>query len=86
MLLGFQTYGIIPPTARNLCLVDPRTIKIFNDTLHTSFAKHDIYHKIEYIHVRASYPLPTHLPQSFEKLDALITHLLYTADKNTEGK
>ena len=42
----------------------------------------DIYQKIHYIHVRASYPLPTDLAQAFEKLDKLIIRLLHTADKN----
>ena len=71
---------------QNLCMADPRTIKIFSDTLHTSFVKHDIYQKIYYIHVRACYPLPTHLAQAFKKLDELITRLIYLADKNVEGK
>ena len=67
-------------------MADPRTIKIFSDTLHTSFVKHDIYQKIYYIHVRAIYPLPKHLAQAFEKMDKFITNLIHKADKNTEGK
>ena len=86
MLLGFRKHDIIPTTAHKLCMGDPRTIKRFNDTLHTSFIKHDIYQKINYIHVRYSYPLPIHLSQSFEELYELITRLMHTADKNAEGK
>ena len=52
-LLGFWQHEIIPPMAWNLCLADPRTIKKFNDTLHTSFIRHDIYQKIHYIHNQA---------------------------------
>ena len=59
---------------------------MFNNTLHTIFVKHYIYHKNLYIHVRASYPLPTHVAQSFEKLDKLISRLMHTLDKNAEGK
>ena len=50
-LLGFWQHDIIPPMAWNLCLECPSTIKRFNDTLHTSFLKYEIYHKIHYIHV-----------------------------------
>ena len=81
-LLGFRKHDIIPSTAWNLCLVDPRTVWMFNDTLQTSFFKHEIYHKIHYIHVQYSYPIPTHLAQDFEKLDELINHLMHTSDKN----
>ena len=85
-LLGFWQHSIIPPMAWNLCLADPRTIKIFNDKLHTSFVKHDIYQKIHYIHVRAGYPLQTHLSPALEKLNELITRLIHVAEKNSEGK
>ena len=85
-LLGFRKHNIIPPTARNLFLTDTRRIKIFNDTLHRTFVKHEIYQKIHYIHVRASNLLPTHLAQAFEKLDELITRLMHAEDKNSEGK
>ena len=84
--LGFRKHNIIHPMARNLCLADPITIKKFNDTLHTSFVKHDIYQKIHYIHIRASYPLPTHIAQAFETLDELVTRLMHAEDKNSEGK
>ena len=86
MLLGFQKHGIIHPTARNLCLADPRTIKIFNGTLHTSFVKNDTYQKIHFIHVQARYQLPTQIAQAFEKLDKLITWIMHSADKNVKGK
>ena len=68
-LLGFRQHDMIFPTGLTSCLENPRTIKRFNDTLHTSFFKHDIYHKINYIHVRDSYPPSTHLAQPFQKLD-----------------
>ena len=71
--LGFQQHEIILPMAHNLCLIDTRTIKRFNDKLHTSSLKNDIYQKMHYIYVRDSYPLPTHLSQSLEKLYKLIT-------------
>ena len=82
MLLGFLKHDIILPMARNLCLVDPITIKKFNDTLHTSFVKHDIYRNIRYIYNRAIYALLTHLAWDFERLDKLITQLMNAADKN----
>ena len=69
MLLWFCQHTIIPPTAWNLCLEYTRKIKRFNVTLRTSFVKHGIYQKIHYIHVWSSYPLPTHLAQTFEKLE-----------------
>ena len=72
--------------APNLCLADDMTIKRFNDTLNTKKFKHDIYQKIHYMHVQASYPLPTHLEQAFEKLDEMITRLMHAAEKNTEEK
>ena len=85
-LLGFRQHDIIPPTTRNLRLADTRKINRFNDTLHNSFVKRDIYQKIHYIHVRDSYPLPTHLAQASAKLDELIARLMHTADKNAEEK
>ena len=85
-LLGFRQHDIILPTAQNLCLEDNRRIEIYNDTLHTSFVKHDIFHKNHYIHVRASYPLPTHLAKAFENLDELVIRIMHAADKNAEGK
>ena len=84
MFLGFWKHDIIPQTAQNSCLTYPRKIKRFNDTLHTRFVKHDIYQKIHYIHVQASYPLPKHLAQAFEKLDELINRLMHTEDKKLE--
>ena len=44
-LLCFRKHDTIPPMARNLCLEDLKTIKIFNDTLHKRFVKNDIYRK-----------------------------------------
>ena len=85
-LLDFWQHYIIPPISRNLCLSDPRKINKFNDKLHTSFVKHDIYQKLHYIHSQAIYPLATHLAQNLEKLDTLITRLMHAADKNVEGK
>ena len=66
---------------QNVCLADLRTIKKFNDTLHTIFLKHDIYQKTHYIHNRAIYPLPTHLVKSFERLDNFVTRLMHATDK-----
>ena len=65
-LLGFFQHDIIHPKTFNLCVEDPKMIKRYNDTLHTIFVKHDIYQKIHYIYVQYSYPIPTHLAQSFE--------------------
>ena len=76
ILLGFQQHDIIPPMIQNLYLADPRMINKFNDTLHTSIVKHDIYQGIDYIYNRAIYPLLTHLAWAFERLDELITHLM----------
>ena len=45
-----------------------------------------IYQKIQYIHLQASYPLPTHLSQAFGKLYELINCLIHTEEKNSEGK
>ena len=86
MILGLRKHDIIPPTARNLCMGDPRTINKSNDKLHTSFVKHDIYQKIHYIHNRAIYPLPARLSRTFEILDKFITHLINAVDKNAEEK
>ena len=61
MLLGFQLHSIITPMELKLRLGDSRMINKFNDTIHTSFIKHDIYQKIHYIHNRGIYALPTHL-------------------------
>ena len=70
----------------NLHLEDTRTINKFNDTLHTSFVKHDIYQKVHYLHNWAIYPLPEHLSRAFELFYDFITHIIYAADKNVEGK
>ena len=86
MLLGSRQHVIILTVARNLSLGYPRTIKKFNETLHTRFVKHDIYQKIHYIHNRDIYPLPTHLAWEFERLDKLITHLMYSEDKQCRRK
>ena len=86
MLLGFRQDDIIPPIAWNLHLENPRAINKFNGTLHAGFVKRDIHQKVHYLHIRAIYPLPEHLTQSFERLDELITILIYAADKNLEGK
>ena len=67
-------------------MADTITIKKFNDTLHTSFVKHDIYQKIHYIYNRAIYPLPTHIAQFFEILDELVTHLMHSEDKKHRRK
>ena len=75
-LIGFWKHDIFPPAAWNLCLTYPRMIKKFNNTLHKIFVKHDIYQKIHYIHVGASYSLPINPAQDFEKLDELITRLM----------
>ena len=61
MLIDFWQHDIMSPMARKLRLGDPRTINKFNDTLHTSFVKHEIYQKIQYIHNRDIYPLPTYI-------------------------
>ena len=76
ILLGFRQHDIIPPMIQNLYLADPRMINKFNDTLHTSLVKNDIYQGIDYIYNRAIYPLLTHLAWAFERLDELITHLM----------
>ena len=72
--------------AWNLRLGYPMIINKFNDTLHTSFVKHYIYHKIHCIQNRDIYPLPTHIAQALERLDELITRLMRAADKNAEVK
>ena len=59
-LLGFWKYDIIPPMVQKSCLEYPRTINIFNDTIHKNLLN------MTYIYVQASYPLLTHLEQAFE--------------------
>ena len=86
ILIGFRKHEIIPTMERNLRLEYTRTIKKFNDTLHTIFFKHDIYLKIYYIHNRAIYPVPIHPASDFEILDELITHLMYALDKKCRSK
>ena len=61
ILLGFWQDEIIPPMAQNLRLGDTRMTKKSNDTLHTSFGKHEFYRKIHYIYKRDIYLLPTYL-------------------------
>ena len=72
--------------AWNLHLGYPRKMKRFNNTLHITFVKHDIYQKVHYINIQAIYPLPTNITQAFEILDRLSTRLMHAADKNPEGK
>ena len=84
MLLGFWKHDIIPPVERNLRLGYPSTINKCNDTLQTSFVKHDIYQNIHYKHNQAIYTLPSHLAQAFEELGKLITPLMHAAYKNAE--
>ena len=72
MLLGFWQYDIIPPMAWKLRLKYPRMINKFNDTLHTSFVKYDIYQKVHYLNSQGMYTLPAHIIRSFERLDELI--------------
>ena len=43
MLLGFWKHDILPTMEWNLRLVYPSTVNKFNDTVHTSFVKRDIY-------------------------------------------
>ena len=86
MLLGFRQHYIISPMSQNLRLGYSRTVNKSNDTLHTSFVKHAIYQNIHSIHNQDIYPLPTHLVQSFEILDEIITRLMHASDKNAEGK
>ena len=52
----------------------------FNDTLHKSFVKHDIYQKVQYIYNRVIYLLPTHLTRDFEILDKWTTFLMHEED------
>ena len=61
MILGFWKHDIIHPMTQYLHLEDPSTINRFNDTLHTSFFKYDIYLKGHCLYNRAISPLPTHL-------------------------
>ena len=63
--------------AWNLCLEDSMTVNKFNDTLHMSFVKHDIYQKVKYLHSRAIYRLPLHISRYFESLDELIACLMH---------
>ena len=86
MLVCFRKHDIIPQMAQNLRLGGPRNIKKLNDTLHTSFVKHESYHNIQYIHNQSIYPLPTRLLQDFEILDKLITRLIHVAEKVSEEK
>ena len=84
MLVCFWKHDIIPHMAQNLRLGGPGNIKKLNDTLHTSFVKHESYHNIQYINNQAIYPLPTHLLRDFELLGKLITRLIHATDKNKE--
>ena len=86
MLLGFWQHDIIPPMEQNLSLEYPIKIKKFNDTIHISFVKHDIYQKVNYLHNQDICPHPTHIAQIFEKLNTLITPLIFAVDKNAERK
>ena len=85
MLLDFRQHDIIPPMARNLHLGDTRAIKKFNEKLHASFVKHDIYQNIHQVHNRDIFPLPTYLSRPL-KLGELITRLMYAVDKNCRRK
>ena len=85
-LLGFWQHDITPPMEQKLCLADPRTIKKFNYTLHTSFVKHDIYQNIHYIHTWYIYPLPTYIAQYFGRLEKLITCFMHASYKITEER
>ena len=63
MILGFRQNDILRPMAQELRMKDPRMIKKLNDALHTIFVKHDIYQKVDYLNIRAIYPLPEHFEQ-----------------------
>ena len=69
MLLCLWQHDIIPLISRNLRMGDPRIINKFNNTLHTSFVKHDIYQRIHYINNPDIHPLRTHIVRTFEILD-----------------
>ena len=64
--------------SRNLRLEDPGTVKNFNDIIHTSFFRHDIYQNIHDINNRAIYTISTHKAQAFERVDKLITGIMHT--------
>ena len=72
--------------ARNLQMEYPSMVNKFNDTLHTSFVKHDIYWKVHYLHSRSIYLLPSYISRAFEQLDELITLLMNSADKKRRRK
>ena len=61
-------------------------INKFNDTLHTSFFKHNIYHNVLYILNQYIYPLPAHTERAFEILDKLVTSLMHAVDKKFRSK
>ena len=48
-----------------LHLADASIMNKFNEKIHTSLVKKDIYQKIHYIHKQYIYPLPTHLVRAF---------------------
>ena len=86
MLLGLWKHEIVPPMAWNFRLGDPRMINKFNDTLHTSFVKYDIYQNIHYIHKQDIYTPPTHIERVFERLDKFITLLMHAVEEKEEEK
>ena len=79
-------YGYNPPQpvfhfARRLTLKDPRVVSKYLVFLHSSMKEQDVFYRMNNLHKRTVYPLPTNLADEYEALDELVCTLMDKAEK-----
>ena len=81
LLYGYNPPPMINPNARRLKLTsDPKVVNKYLTYLHSSMRDHNIFQRMDDVHRQAVYPLPLHVAEEFEAIDALSSKLMYEAE------
>jgi hypothetical protein len=81
LIYGYNPPPFLNPKARRLKLEDPRIVKKYTTLLRSLMDQHSIFQRMDALHKATVYPLPLHLQQEYESIDALTCSLMDQAEK-----
>jgi hypothetical protein len=81
-MLSYHTHEIYQPAGRTLCLLDPREITKYKETLYKELQYNQVFKKVDNLrHLSQTTPWNEQLENSYHALDYTITKAMLSAER-----
>ena len=80
LIFGYNPPPIVHHLARRLKMDDPRVVDRYLEYLHEAFIEHDLFQRMNVLHINTVFPLSVTMQKEYEVIDEIVTDLMDKAE------